>query len=132
MVESTHLDLQECANDSVSCYSEHVNYPSEFVNYRRLMRSGCRDLFSGIWMEGFENSSSVVSLDVQIVRMGWWLEGDCRCVENAVCVRVVPPVETAAMGYRCECAQGFQGDGFRDGVGCRRGTVGFPLFLFVF
>ncbi|KAK4481482.1 hypothetical protein RD792_012382 [Penstemon davidsonii] len=73
-------------------------------------------------MESFENSS-LVSMDVQFVRMGWWLQGECRCSENARCVGVSPPIEGVSAAYRCQCVEGFEGDGFRDGLGCRRGVA---------
>ncbi|KAK4429113.1 Wall-associated receptor kinase-like 14 [Sesamum alatum] len=119
----THFELLECEakNDSISCYSE-TNNATSFIDYNNLTRSGCRSLFSAISMESFANSSSV-SLDVQIVRMGWWLHGACRCSENAKCVPVTPPVEGSPPAYRCECLEGFAGDGFRDGMGCRKESL---------
>ncbi|KAK4390627.1 Wall-associated receptor kinase-like 14 [Sesamum angolense] len=67
----THFELLECEakNDSISCYSE-TNNATSFIDYNNLTRSGCGSLFSAISMESFANSSSV-SLDVQIVRIGW-------------------------------------------------------------
>ncbi|XP_042013567.1 wall-associated receptor kinase-like 14 [Salvia splendens] len=117
----THFERLDCdaGNATVSCYSEPGNTTS-FIDYGNLARSGCRSLFSAISMEAYSNSLSV-SLDVQVVRVGWWLRGGCRCSRNARCVRVSPPLggdETTA--YRCECFEGFDGDGFLDGVGCRK------------
>ncbi|KAL1539577.1 non-specific serine/threonine protein kinase [Salvia divinorum] len=117
----THFEQLDCdaRNATVSCYSEQDNTTS-FIDYGNLTRSGCRSLFSAISMEAYSNSSSV-SLDVQVVRVGWWLRGGCRCSRNARCVTVSPPLggaETPA--YRCECFNGFDGDGFLDGVGCRK------------
>ncbi|KAL7117179.1 hypothetical protein ACP275_03G056600 [Erythranthe tilingii] len=126
----THFELLECAgggggdrNASVSCYSEQDNTTS-FIDYRNLTRSGCRTLFSAISMESFANTSSV-SLDMQIVRLGWWLHGKCRCSENAKCVHVSPPSgrNHPAAAYRCECLDGFAGDGFLDGMGCRKESL---------
>ncbi|KAL0314742.1 UNVERIFIED_CONTAM: Wall-associated receptor kinase-like 14 [Sesamum angustifolium] len=120
----THFELLECEakNDSISCYSE-TNNATSFIDYNNLTRSGCRSLFSAISMESFANSSSV-SLDVQIVRIGWWLHGACRCSENAKCIPVTPPAEKSSPAYRCECLEGFAGDGFRDGLGCRKESLG--------
>ncbi|KAL3639251.1 hypothetical protein CASFOL_017158 [Castilleja foliolosa] len=124
----THFELLDCGGaaangaGNISCYSETSNRTS-FIDYWNLTRSGCGSLFSAISMKPFGNSSSV-SLDVQIVRMEWWLRGDCRCSENARCVSVSPPpVEANLAAYRCECLEGFAGDGFRDGVGCREGQI---------
>ncbi|KAG6400989.1 hypothetical protein SASPL_137834 [Salvia splendens] len=119
----THFERLDCGagNATVSCYSEPDGNTTSFIDYGKLARSGCRSLFSAISMEAYSNSSSV-SLDVQVVRVGWWLRGGCRCSRNARCVRVSPPPlgggETTA--YRCECFEGFNGDGFLDGVGCRK------------
>ncbi|KAL0325671.1 UNVERIFIED_CONTAM: Wall-associated receptor kinase-like 14 [Sesamum radiatum] len=120
----THFELLECEakNDSISCYSE-TNNATSFIDYNNLTRSGCGSLFSAISMESFANSSSV-SLDVQIVRIGWWLHGACRCSENAKCIPVTPPAEKSSPAYRCECLEGFAGDGFRDGLGCRKESLG--------
>ncbi|KAL3640795.1 hypothetical protein CASFOL_015763 [Castilleja foliolosa] len=117
----THFELLDCGGvGNISCYSETSNRTS-FIDYGNLTRSGCGSLFSAISMEPFGNSSSV-SLDVQIVRMEWWLRGDCRCSENARCVPVsAPAIEGDSAAYRCECLEGFAGDGFRDGRGCRKG-----------
>ncbi|PIN15831.1 Serine/threonine protein kinase [Handroanthus impetiginosus] len=121
----THFELLECderSNGSISCYSETDNRTS-FIDYRNLTRSGCRSLFSAISMESLANSSSV-SLNVQIVRMEWWLYGDCRCSKNAKCVRVSPPSEgNSTTAHRCECLKGFTGDGFLDGMGCRKESL---------
>ncbi|KAK4490352.1 hypothetical protein RD792_001028 [Penstemon davidsonii] len=120
----TNFEMRECnsGNDSVSCYSETRSNGTGFLDYQNLIRtSGCRFLFSGISMESFGNSSSV-SLDVQIVRMGWWVQGQCRCSENARCVNVSTPIDGNPAAYRCQCVEGFHGDGFRDGFGCRRET----------
>ncbi|GFQ04208.1 wall-associated receptor kinase-like 14 [Phtheirospermum japonicum] len=117
----THFELLNCGGgaQNISCYSEKSNRTS-FIDLGDLTRGGCRSLFSAISMEPFGNSSSV-SLDVQIVRMEWWLRGDCRCSENARCVNVATPlVEGDLAAYRCECLEGFAGDGFRDGGGCRK------------
>ncbi|XP_075485680.1 wall-associated receptor kinase-like 14 [Primulina tabacum] len=121
----THFELLNCnaKNDSISCYSEEDNR-SSFINYEKLRRTSCRSLFSAISMESFGNSSSV-SLDVQIVRLEWWILGRCKCAENARCVRIEStPVEGNPPGYRCQCADGFAGDGFTDGLGCWKESLG--------
>ncbi|KAH6776494.1 Protein kinase superfamily protein [Perilla frutescens var. hirtella] len=121
----THFEQLACEANSanISCYSEPDNARS-FIDYENLRRTGCSSLFSAISMETYPNSSSV-SLDVRIVRVGWWLPGDCRCSRNANCVRVsATPIHGGLpQGYRCACVEGFNGDGFLDGVGCRKESV---------
>lgn len=112
------IDCGTEKNDSISCYSQSPDETS-FIDYENLTRSGCGSLFSGISVM----NSSPASLDFQMMRMGWWLIGECRCSENAKCVVVSPPAKGNLSGYRCQCQQGFTGDGFRDGLGCRRGRV---------
>lgn len=75
-------------------------------------------MFSSISTTSSGNGIGVV-LDVQAVELGWWLEGDCLCSENANCKTVEVPV-TGGNGYRCQCEDGFVGDGYLDGSGCRR------------
>ncbi|CAA2953097.1 wall-associated receptor kinase-like 14 isoform X2 [Olea europaea var. sylvestris] len=114
----TNFELPDCnsKNENISCYSE-TNNQSLFVDYHNLRKSTCRSLFSAISMESLANTS--VSLDVQIVRMGWWLQGDCQCSKNAKCTNFSSPVERKP-AYRCKCNEGFTGDGFNAGMGCRK------------
>lgn len=124
----THFEQLDCKHNTanISCYSEADNATS-FIDYENLTRTGCSSLFSAISMEASSNSSSV-SLDVHVVRVGWWLRGDCRCSRNANCVHVSPPLHGGPPprdgvfppAYRCECPEGFDGDGFLDGEGCRK------------
>lgn len=117
----THLQLQDCGsyNDNISCYTERNNQ-SRFIDYANLTKTGCKSLFSAISTESVDNSSSV-SLDVQVVQLEWWLHGNCECSANARCI----PIESQS-GYRCDCLEGFIGDGYRS---CRRGMYGRRSFL---
>ncbi|GER47914.1 kinase [Striga asiatica] len=117
----THFELADCDGPAVACYAEAPNRTA-FMDYRRMTRSGCRWLFSAISMNALANDSSV-SLDVEVVRVGWWLRGGCRCSEHGRCVHVSPPEEGNGAAYRCECLEGFTGDGFRDGLGCRQASL---------
>ncbi|PSS17229.1 Wall-associated receptor kinase-like [Actinidia chinensis var. chinensis] len=118
----TRFELKTCdsksnKSDNVSCYSE-TRVEREFMDLGVLKGSGCRSLFSAIAVETAGNGSEV-TLDVQVVKLGWWLEGGCACSDNANCTEVTSPVN-GHRGFRCQCLDGFVGDGFRGGSGCRR------------
>lgn len=109
----------------MSCYSEG-NKSADFIEYVGVMGSGCESLFSAISMvemlaAGSGLTEAVTSLEVEVVELGWWLEGGCdECSENANCTRVFSPAN-GRRGYRCRCGDGFVGDGYRAGLGCRKG-----------
>jgi len=54
-----------------------------------------------------------------LMELEWWMGGPCRCAPNANCTPITTPA--AGQGFRCECREGFEGDGFAAGTGCRRG-----------
>ncbi|CAM8975835.1 unnamed protein product [Rhodiola kirilowii] len=113
----TNFELYDCGgvNSSVSCYSEYGT-ETRFLSYEKVLESECRFLFSSISVATVNVSE--ISLDVQVVQIGWWIEGDCRCSENADCIHILSPV-TRQGAHRCRCREGFVGDGFLDGEGCR-------------
>ncbi|CAM8936102.1 unnamed protein product [Rhodiola kirilowii] len=114
----TNFDLYDCGgvNSSVSCYSENRT-ETRFLSYDKVLESECRFLFSSISVEAVNVSE--ISLDVQVVQIGWWVEGDCHCSVHADCTEFLSPV-TRQGAYRCKCREGFVGDGFVDGEGCRK------------
>ncbi|CAK9171751.1 unnamed protein product [Ilex paraguariensis] len=117
----THFELLDCGSkdDNISCYSEQNNR-SLFIDYYNLTRSRCRSLFSAISVVSLGGiNSSAVSLEVQVVQLGWWLEGLCQCSDHAQCTKISPPVNDR-LGYRCQCLEGYRGDGYRAGLGCRK------------
>ncbi|GFZ10273.1 hypothetical protein Acr_21g0008720 [Actinidia rufa] len=80
----THLELGDCGpKGKISCYSEGVETKREFIDYVNVTSSGCESLFSAISVEALGNGSSAVALDVQVVELGWWLQGGCLCSQNA-------------------------------------------------
>lgn len=104
----------------MSCYSGEERV-GNFLNYDELLRIKCGVLLSSISAESGTDRS--ISLDIQIIQLGWWVNGDeCRCSGHANCTGV-PAVPGGGNGYRCRCIDGFVGDGFLDGSGCRRGKV---------
>ncbi|RVX15302.1 Wall-associated receptor kinase-like 14 [Vitis vinifera] len=91
-----------------------------------VSKSHCQYLLSSISVDAF-NTSSVV-LDVGIVQLGWWLLGECKCHQEATCTEIQTPV-AGQQGFRCKCRDGFDGDGYQAGVGCRKGEFRLPEFL---
>lgn len=98
----------------ISCYSEEKGYG--FLDYDNVTRRQCKYLLSSI---SAEPSVSGVSLDIQVVELAWWLEGSCYCSKDANCSPVSSP--GGRQGFRCQCKQGFQGDGYQAGIGCHKG-----------
>ncbi|KAA8537686.1 hypothetical protein F0562_027324 [Nyssa sinensis] len=117
----TRFELIDCdsKHNNISCYMEH-NKERQFIDYDNLTRTGCQSMLSAIFAESFSNSSSAVSLDVQMVQLGFWLEGNCRCSPNANCTPIVSPGRRR--GYRCQCFEEFVGDGYQAGSGCRKAS----------
>ncbi|PKI48653.1 hypothetical protein CRG98_030940 [Punica granatum] len=107
-------------NSSMSCYSEQGrNSTAEFIDLKGLRGLKCQYLLSGILAESISNDS--MSLDVQMIQLGWWLDGDCKCDKKAACRNISAPDKRR--GFRCRCRDGYVGDGFADGIGCHKGLV---------
>ncbi|KAK6923465.1 hypothetical protein RJ641_011769, partial [Dillenia turbinata] len=101
-------------NENISCYSSDQNY-STFLGFESLIRTGCRFLFSSVVVD-----EAAVTLDLQTLQLGWWLSGQCgdQCHPNANCTDF--QTSNGSFGFRCQCKEGFQGDGFIDGHGCQK------------
>ncbi|KAI3713080.1 hypothetical protein L1987_71651 [Smallanthus sonchifolius] len=118
-----HFNLQRChsrSNTTVNCYSEDGPVQEEFINLETLGGAGCRNLFSSVTIDvnGSGSTAMPVSLVFQSLELGWWVRGECGCDQNAVCRNVSSKNRT--LGYRCYCNEGFVGDGFSAGDGCRK------------
>lgn len=118
----THFESQDCSSGSgnLSCYYE--NTTRGFMSYQNLTKSHCRYLMSSIAAEDVRNVSgtSTATLEVETIELGWWLEGDCQCSKDANCTTLESPIDKKP-GYRCRCNEGFKGDGYSAGNGCRKG-----------
>jgi len=56
-----------------------------------------------------------------VMELEWWVVGEtCRCSRHATCTLVTTPI-AGQRAFRCECPEGYDGDGFADGTGCWRG-----------
>ncbi|KAI8542306.1 hypothetical protein RHMOL_Rhmol08G0128400 [Rhododendron molle] len=109
-------------SNNVSCYSG-TDARSGFINYDNLTKSGCGEVYSSIAevdVGGDDDAgrNSTVSLQFQAAELGWWLDGGCECSADAECTNVTVP--RGGPGYRCQCREGFVGDGFAGGGGCRQ------------
>ncbi|KAJ6685951.1 WALL-ASSOCIATED RECEPTOR KINASE-LIKE 21 [Salix purpurea] len=112
----THFESLNCSNNSnLSCFSKEVTEDG-FFDYSMANISRCQYLLSSISAESFTGSG--VSLEIQMMELWWWLQGDCRCSKDAICTQVESP---AGSGFRCQCRDGLVGDGYLAGVGCRKG-----------
>ncbi|XP_073057879.1 wall-associated receptor kinase-like 14 [Primulina eburnea] len=116
---------QEC-NFNVTCYSQDIDDESEFLDYEKVLIRNCRFLHSSItvdsdWNSGGVGGSSAVTLEFQTAQLGWWVVGDCNCDANANCTGIIQG--GVRKGFRCKCNEGFAGDGFADGEGCRKVPV---------
>ncbi|KAI3762891.1 hypothetical protein L1987_53333 [Smallanthus sonchifolius] len=128
-----NLEVIDCGGErnvsgNVSCYSDDRR--SMFLDYDNVTKTGCRFLLSGMVVK-IVGDNSAVSLNVQVVRLGWWVKGKCECSDDAVCTEVVSPVDGGG-GYRCECKEGFVGDGYKASSGCRKGSSGCSPSKFLF
>lgn len=122
MVES-HFNIQQCdstVNRSMNCFSEDNPIREEFINLTKVNSASCQVLFSSVTIDVNANISQglPVSLEFQSLELGWWVHGECGCHENAACHNVSR--ENQRVGYRCHCNEGYDGDGFIAGEGCRR------------
>lgn len=116
---SARLNIPSCdsKNENVSCYSEAS---ADYLDYWKLKNIGCGLVVSSI-LVGMDNNtkkSSSMYLEFQTIELEWGLEGDCACDEHANCTNIFLPGNRN--GFRCRCKDGFVGDGFRDGDGCRK------------
>lgn len=106
-------------SDNINCFTQlQRQRPREDVLALEDWKTiGCNFLFSAI---AFDNSKvNEAPLQFQVVELGWWLEGSCRrCYPDANCTEV--HLAEGKQGFRCRCQEGFVGDGFVNGSGCRR------------
>lgn len=126
----TQLDSEGCNSSSgrLSCYFE--NRTRGFVSYLELDRIGCKYFTSSISSDDLRNTSgAAVSLEVATIELGWWIHGvQCLCSDHANCTKLQSPID-GKPGFRCRCNEGFVGDGFLAGTGCRKGQFFLPCFF---
>ncbi|PON54079.1 Wall-associated receptor kinase [Parasponia andersonii] len=113
------VSLEGCRgrnNDSLSCFSQDSE-KVDILNYTAVKKTSCKYLFASI---AVDLANSPFSLEFQRLELGWWLNGSCNiCDPNAYCKNVTRSGEK--LGVRCQCKEGFHGDGFSNGgSGCRK------------
>lgn len=109
------LSCDEPSGANISCYTED-NKLRGFIDFQKVLGTNCRSLLSSISAETFNETDL---LEVQVVELGWWLDGQCDCHKNANCTEMLTPHD-GRVGFRCQCHNGFAGDGFAAGSGCRK------------
>lgn len=118
MVENW-VNLQGCdvrSRDNISCYSGERGVGTDFLSYGNVTRTQCHFLFSSIAVDSEKTPG--VSFELNRVELGWWLDGPCRCSRHANCSKIL--LVDGKFGFQCRCDEGFHGDGFADGDGCRK------------
>lgn len=121
----TKFEPTDCdpKRNNISCYSEPNPDVNLFINYTSMKLSRCASLLSAVSVDALNEAA--ISVEVQVLEVGWWLEGNCRhhCSKEANCTELVSPV-THQQAVRCRCKDGFSGDGFRAGSGCTKVSRG--------
>ncbi|KAE8100579.1 hypothetical protein FH972_018465 [Carpinus fangiana] len=113
--ESNDCEANNTSTNNISCYMEGKK--RAFIDYHNVTKRNCRHFVSSISAESFNDSA--LSLEVQVVELGWWLHGGCQCSESGNCTQLVSP-KTGQQSFRCRCNEGYEGDGYRAGTGCRK------------
>ncbi|XP_047310729.1 wall-associated receptor kinase-like 14 [Impatiens glandulifera] len=121
------FNVLNCSEQNVnsSCYS----IDQRLMSKDNLSKTGCKFLSNSVAVDSSNQSvswqSSQVSFRFQMIKLEWWLQGNCtNCSANSSCSSV------NGVGVRCQCVEGFVGDGFAGGEGCRKVAVGCHQRLF--
>ncbi|KAJ6919507.1 wall-associated receptor kinase-like 14 isoform X2 [Populus alba x Populus x berolinensis] len=110
-------NCEAAKNDNLSCYSLPYS-GNDTLSYEDVNSTQCRSVFSSL---ALGSDSPVVSFQYERIELEWWIEGHCRdnsCSKNGNCSQV--NLQNGIVGFRCHCYDGFAGDGFTTGNGCRR------------
>ncbi|GMJ08743.1 hypothetical protein like AT2G23450 [Hibiscus trionum] len=112
------LNLNPCVanGDNITCFAGDQS--ERLLSFEEVNNTECRFLLSSTSFVVDSASNSSISLELEQVNLGWWVKGHCDCDGNATCESVKRGNST--VGFNCLCNQGFEGDGFRTGGGCRR------------
>ncbi|KAL4378646.1 hypothetical protein GQ457_02G014600 [Hibiscus cannabinus] len=103
-------------SDNMSCLTRR--HGRRLLSFDEVNNTQCRFVFSSTTILADPASESAFSLEMGRVNLEWWVKGECNCDTNAGCKKVKNGNKT--VGFRCLCNEGFEGDGFKEGGGCRR------------
>ncbi|CAN0864386.1 Wall-associated receptor kinase-like 14 [Linum grandiflorum] len=122
----------DATSDNITCFSSSGNKTGpSMMSYEEVRGIPCEFVFSSMAVEFASGrvDDPVVSLDLQRVELEWWLDGRCdgngsrSCSRSANCKDVrLGHGDGRRFGFRCRCREGFVGDGFGDGGGCRKAS----------
>lgn len=110
--------MRNCNGNDLMCFSQENT--NDFMSFDDMNRSGCKFLFSSFLFDSGSNDSLKL-LELERLELSWWLEGNCSrtaCSKDASCSTV--KLANGKLGHRCQCNEGFNGDGFAGGEGCRK------------
>ena len=101
----------------------------EWFPWKSLETSACKYFLSSL-----VSYNGLLNVDVNKVELGWWVNGTCHpnsCSAHANCSQFRNPNKDNEMVHICYCNQGFEGDGFSEGLGCHKGKEmpWFSLFI---
>lgn len=121
----TKFESSNCSVNStnISCYTQNGTASAGFLDFKNVTGTRCDYLVSAISAEVLSSNASVgVSLEIETVELGWWLQGPCRrsCHQDANCTELISPSD-GKVSHRCRCREGLIGDGYLAGTGCRKG-----------
>ncbi|KAF6166525.1 hypothetical protein GIB67_005387 [Kingdonia uniflora] len=123
----SQFELNKC-NETPHCFSKEDKQLGEigkFMSLANINQSNCKVLYSSIAVDAdvnVVNMSSSIALQFQIVLAEWWLDGNCSCSSYANCTSFNSS-SIGRTGFRCRCLPGYEGDGFHNGIGCRKAAT---------
>ncbi|KAK5793051.1 Wall-associated receptor kinase-like 14 [Gossypium arboreum] len=112
------FNLNPCVSKggNISCFAG--NPGEKLLSFEEVNGTQCRFVLSSTSFVVDSARNSSISLELDRVNLEWWMKGQPDCDRNAN----YEPVKTGntTVGFKCFCKDGFEGDGFRAGDGCRR------------
>ncbi|VAI27405.1 unnamed protein product [Triticum turgidum subsp. durum] len=106
------------ANGSIRCIEpapSNRGAAHHILDKSELLLSDCNGLVSSI---SYSDTIMGPALMLGALQLDWWVPGRCRCSVTENCTQFTAPT-TGQEAFRCECPDGFEGDGFIDGTGCQ-------------